>query len=109
MLKVVLTSFFFYYISRTRTGYHFAPSSTRLLYLYFTWNSKIHFDYGRVVIALDFGSDGRGFITYDLIFLCQIFFFNYNMHDIFFPSLCVINRVIDFIYIFYNRKSCVLK
>ena len=43
-------------------------------------------------------------ITDDLIFLCQIFL-NYNIHAIF-PSLCVINRVIDFIYIFYNRKRC---
>ena len=47
----------FYYISRTCTGYHFAPSSTRLLYFYFIWNPIIHYDYGRVVIALDFGSD----------------------------------------------------
>ena len=31
MLKVVFTSFFFYYNSRTRTGYNFAPSSTRLM------------------------------------------------------------------------------
>ena len=55
MLKVVLTFFFFfYYISRTHTGCNFAPSSTRLLYLYFIWNPN------RVVIALDFGSDGRG-------------------------------------------------
>ena len=62
MLKVVLTSFFiFNYISRTRTGCHFAPSSTRLLDLYFIWNPKIDYDYDRVVIALDFGSDGRGF------------------------------------------------
>ena len=61
MFKVVLTSIFFYYISRTRTGYHFAPSSTRLLYLYFIWNLKNSLSYDRVVIALDFGSDGREF------------------------------------------------
>ena len=40
-------------------------------------------------------------ITDDLDFLCQIFFLNYNGHDIF-SIQCVINRVIDFIHIFYN-------
>ena len=39
MLKVVLTSFF-YYISRTRTAYRLAPWSTRLLYLCFISNPK---------------------------------------------------------------------
>ena len=77
MLKVVLTSFFFYYISRNRTGYHFAPFSTRLLYLYFIWNPKCS-----TVMAewlSRWTSDqkvvGSTSITDDLIFLCHFFFF----------------------------------
>ena len=31
---------FFLFFSRARTGYHFAPSSIRLLYLYLIWNPK---------------------------------------------------------------------
>ena len=65
MLKVVLTSFFFFiiiiFISITRTGYHFATSSARLLYLYFIWSQNVLHHYGRVVIPFDFGTNGRAF------------------------------------------------
>ena len=68
-----------------------------------------HYHYGPVVIALDFGSDGRGFDSRHLRSYFSVpdvfFFFNYNIHDIV-SIQCVINRVINLIYIFYNRKSC---
>ena len=65
MLKVVLASLFFYYISRTRTAYRLATWSTRLLYEYlcFIWKLtlKIHNECGRVIMTLDSGSGVRGF------------------------------------------------
>ena len=88
MSKVVLTSFFFYYISRTRTGYHFAPLSTRLLYLYFIWNPKNslllwHSGY-RVGLR---GFDGRGFDSnHRKSYFSVPDFFLITIFMIFFPS-----------------------
>ena len=59
------------------------------------------------VIALDFRSDSHAFHSHHRrsYFSVADIFLNYNIHDKI-PSKYVINRVIDFIYIFYNRKSC---
>ena len=46
---------------------------------------NIDHDYGRVVIALDFGSDGRGFDSHhrrSCFSVPDIFFFNYKSHGI---------------------------
>ena len=88
MLKVVLTSFFFIILAELAldTILHLRQFVFCTYALFGT--QKIHYHYIRVVISLDFGSDGRGFdysrgFADDLIFLRQIFFFNYNIHDIF--------------------------
>ena len=53
-------------------------------------NIKIHYHYGRVVIVLDFGSDGRGFHSHRRrsYFSVPDIFFNYNIHDIFSILMC---------------------
>ena len=53
--------FIFDYISRTRTGYHFAPSSTRLLYLHFIWNPTNSLPLWPSGYRVGLRSDGRGF------------------------------------------------
>ena len=61
MLKVVLTSFFLIILAELALD-------TILLFCQLVFCTytlfgtlEIHYDYGRVVIALNFGSDGRGF------------------------------------------------
>ena len=74
MLKVALASFFFIILAEL------ALDTILLLrqlvfctYILFE-TVKIHYDYDRVIIALDFGSYGRGFDSHHLIFLCKILF-----------------------------------
>ena len=67
-----------------------------------------------MVKASDSGSDVRGFKPphrrFFFFFLVSVpdiyFFFLITIFMIFAPSPYLINKVIDFIYIFYNRKSC---
>ena len=61
MLKVVLSSFFF--ILLAELALDTILLFRQLVFCTYTLfgTLKIHYDYGRVVIALDFGSDGRGF------------------------------------------------
>ena len=83
MLKVVLTSFCFYYISRTRTRYHFAPSSTRLLYLYFIWNPKISLPLWPSAYRV---GPNQTLITDDVFSVPDIVFFLITIFMNFFPS-----------------------
>ena len=86
MLKVVLTSFFFIILAEL------ALDTIMLLrqLVFCTYSLfgtlKIHYDYGRVAIALVFGSDGRGFDSHHRrsYFYVPDFILNYNIHDIFF-------------------------
>ena len=73
-----------YYFSRTRTAYRFC-SLVFCTYTLLLGNLKIHYECGRVVRALDSGSDVRVFNPNhrQFLFLCQIFVFNYNIHYIF--------------------------
>ena len=105
MLKVVLTSFFFIILAEL------ALRTVLLLgqLVFYTYASfetlKLHYEYGLVVMVLHSGSRVRGFDPPMIfVFLCQIFFL-ITVVMIFSPSIYFI-RVIDFIYIFYNRKSC---
>ena len=70
---------------------------------------KIHYDYDQVGIALGLRIK-RSLVRLPspmiLFFCARYFFFNYNIHDIFPSQYYMSLIVINFIYIFYNRKSC---
>ena len=76
MLKVVLTSFFFIILAELALDAILLLRQLVLCTFTLFGTLKIHYEYVRVVITLDFGSDGRGLtpITDNLIFLSQIFF-----------------------------------
>ena len=101
MLKVVLMFFFFILLAEH-------ASDTILLLrqlVFFTYTFfgtlKIVYGYGRVNI----GSDGHGFDSHHRrSYFSVLDILNYKFHDIF--SILICHRVIDFIYIFYNRQSC---
>ena len=107
MLRVVLTSFFFIILAELVSLLGQLVFCTYALF----GTLKIHYECGRVVKALDSESDVRALwvqVPSPTIFFSMLAFFvlNCNIHDIFFfSSLHLINRVIDFIYILYNRKS----
>ena len=90
MLKVGLTSFFFFllYIVLAELALHTVSLLGQLVFCTYALFGilNIHYECGRVVKALDSCSDVRGFKPphrRSFFFLCQIFLFNYNIHDIF--------------------------
>ena len=101
MLKVVLTSFFFI----ISAALHIVLLLGQLVFCTYSLfgTLKIHYRNVRVVMAFDSGSDVRGFspLTDDLCFSVPDIFLIFM---IFSSSCYFINRVIDFIYIFNNRK-----
>ena len=86
MLNVVLTSFFF--IILAELALHTVSLLGQLVFCSYALfgTLKIHYECGRVVMALDSGSDVSGFsspLTVDLFFVPDIFCLKYNIHDIF--------------------------
>ena len=74
MLKVVLTSFFF--IILAELALHTVSLLGELVFCTFALFGilKIHYECGRVVMALDSGSDVRSSPLTDDLFFCVIFF-----------------------------------
>ena len=107
MLKVLLTSFFF--IILAELALHTVLLLGKLDFgTYALFGTlKLHYECGRVVRVLDSGSDVRGFDRHHRRYFFSVldsFLITAFMNI--FPSKYFINRVIEFMYIFYNRKSC---
>ena len=86
MLKVVLTSFFFFIMLA-----ELVLLLRQLVFCTYTLFGTliIHYHYCRVVIALDFGSDDRGFGShYRRSYFSVPDFFLKNIHDIFSVLMC---------------------
>ena len=92
MLKVVLTSFFFIILAELALD-TILPFCQLVFCTYTLFGIlKISYDYGRVVIALDFVSDGCGFYSHhrrSIFSVPKIYiYFDNNIHDIFAILIC---------------------
>ena len=85
MIEVVLTSFFFTILAEL--ALHTVLLLDQLVFCIYALfgTPKIHYECGRVVMALDSGSGVRGFkpLHRRSFFFCARYVFNYNIHDFF--------------------------